>query len=193
MEDTPTQDPNEEQPHEGETSQEPDIKSDHEIPQGSQYESEQEDDPLEEYEEYIEVEDSNDEEEDRDIVYLHSARETNKSSSQYSESGDENSSPHETRVNGAPPTTPMVNGHPNMTRMLAASENTSSFGDAIRPTTEIPFGITPFGLMEVLPDENRVLLFVLQKKEHDPEWDPPPVGSNNGQIHYLDDEIPVCS
>src|SRR6266436_4350535 len=77
--------------------------------------------------------------------------------------------------------------------MLQASENISSFSDAIRPTTEIPFGITPFGLMETLPDENRVLLFVSQKKEHDPEGDPPPVGSNNGQIHYLDDKIPVCS
>ena len=154
MEDTLTQDPNKEQPHEGETSQEPDSKSDHEIPQGSQYGSEREDNPLKEYKEYIEVEDSNDEEEDGDVVYLCSTREMNKSSSQYSESGDENSSPYETRVNGAPHTTPMVNGHLNMTRMLAASENISSFGDAIRPTTEIPFGITPFGLMEVLPDEN---------------------------------------
>jgi hypothetical protein len=38
----------------------------------------------------------------------------NKSSSQSSESGDENMSPHETKANEAPHTTSMVNGHLNM-------------------------------------------------------------------------------
>jgi hypothetical protein len=69
--------------------------------------------------------------------------------------------------------------------------NISYFSDAIRSTTEIPFGITPFGIMEVLPNENQILLFVSWKRESDPDWDPPQVDSS-GQINYLDDPIPAC-
>ena len=56
--------------------------------------------------------------------------------------------------------------------------------------TEIPFGITPFGLMETLPNENQILLFVSRKREDSPDWDPPWVDSS-GQINYLDDHIPA--
>jgi hypothetical protein len=70
--------------------------------------------------------------------------------------------------------------------VLAASENISSFDDTIRPTTEIPFG-----LMEVLPDENWILLYVSWKREDNPNWNSPWVDSS-GQINYLDDPIPAC-
>jgi hypothetical protein len=45
--------------------------------------------------------------------------------------------------------------------------------------------------MEVLPDENRILLYVSRKRENDPDWNPPRVDSS-GQINYLDDPIPAC-
>jgi len=116
-------------------------------PQGSQYDSDQDEYPLDEYEEYIKVE--GDEDEDADIVYIHTARAI----------ADE--SPMEEIAD-----TSSISDSISTT---VESTNTSV------ELTDIPSDMTPNELLLTLPEIIRIEVFMRCKAQEEPNWAPPSI------------------
>ena len=124
------------------TTEDNDVPDD---PQGSQYESDREEYPLEEYEEYVEID--GDEDEDADVVYIRSGRIT--------DDGDVTDDIADTSSVSDSAST------------LVGSTNTSM------DLAEIPPGMTPYEVLLSLPEDARIEIYTRRKTEEEPNWTPP--------------------
>jgi len=124
------------------TTEDNDVPND---PQGSQYESDREEYPLEEYEEYVEID--GDEDEDADVVYIRSGRIT--------DDGDVTDDIADTSSVSDSAST------------LVGSTNTSM------DLAEIPPGMTPYEVILSLPEDTRIEIYTRRKTEEEPNWTPP--------------------
>jgi len=105
------------------------------IPQGSQYDSDQEKYSLDEYEEYVEVDNYNDEDDDTSVVYIRSGRISEAEPD--SELSDSESDPN------------LVNGITN--------DHTEE--GPHRPEVEVPAWVSPYDFLGRLSDTSRIELF----------------------------------
>jgi hypothetical protein len=144
---------NESPPNEGDEIQEQAVPEESVIedtdspsdPIGSQYESDQEEYPLDEYEEYIEFDENDDE--DTDIVYIRAGR---------IDSGEELSD-EITDTNSAS----------DSASTLVGSTSTST------ELMDIPSDMTPNELLLTLPEDTRIKIYTCRKTQEEPNWTPP--------------------
>ncbi|KIM73025.1 hypothetical protein PILCRDRAFT_15579 [Piloderma croceum F 1598] len=123
-------------------------------PQGSQYESDQDDYTLNEYEEYIEVEE--DEDEDADIVYIRTTR----------------ASTNEELVKDVADTSSVSNS----TSTTVESTNTSiELTDIPSDMTDIPSDMTPNELLLTLSENTQIEIYLHHKTQEEPNWTPPKI------------------
>ena len=133
--------------------------------EGSQYESGQEENSLDQYEDYIEVQDFDDDE--GEVVYICAARAEPVVFSEDEitrEIGDTDS----------------------------VSDTTSTLVDDMsnfRQLLDIPNGITPLELLFLLPGDIRIEIFKRRKIEEEPGWIPPHFIITDRELYYLDDRV----
>ncbi len=157
-EDAPTESANVQEGHEENEdrdesrSHESDHENDHDgDPVGSQYESDPEGYALDQYEDYVEVDDYSDE--GSDVVYIRATRATDRSEI------DE-----------------ILSGDIDVTSISDTSTLVDS-GDMSMDLEVIPNGMTPYELLSTLTEETRLMIYCERKESRDPKWTPHYVGT----------------
>jgi hypothetical protein len=133
--------------------------------EGSQYKSGQEENSLDQYEDYIEVQDFDDDE--GEVVYICAARAEPMvflEDEITCEIGDTDSVSDTTST--------LVDNTLNAQQLL-----------------DILSGITPLELLFLLPRDIRIEIFKRRKIEEEPEWIPPHFTIMDREIYYLDDRV----
>jgi hypothetical protein len=142
---------NESPPNEGEENQEQPVSEEPAIedndspsdPIGSQYDSDLEEYPLDEFEEYDEINEDNDE--DADVVYIRAGRIY----------ADEE----------------LVNENDNSVSDSASTLVEDTI--ATMELMDIPSDMTPYELLLTLPEETRIKIYTRRKTQEVPNWTPP--------------------
>jgi len=135
------------------------------IPQGSQYDSDQEKYSLDEYEEYDEVDDYNDEDDDTSVVYIHSGR-----------------------ISEAEPDSELSDSESNHNLVNGITNDHTEEGPH-RPEVEVPAWVSPYEFLGRLSDNSRIELFQRKKIEENPNWVSPQLNPRGLSIIFLDDEV----
>jgi hypothetical protein len=137
--DTPTQEAREDLTREEDQPPDPEHEEPG-IPQGSQYDSDQEKYSLDEYEEYVEVDDYNDEDDDTSVVYIRSGRISEQETSE------------------AEPDSELSDSESDTTLVNGITNDQTEEGPQ-RPEVEVPAWVSPYDFLGRLSDTSRIELF----------------------------------
>ena len=142
-------------------------------PNGSQYDSEQEGNPLDEYEEYVEVEDYNDE--DEDVVYI---RAMNTDDTE----GDEaaNSFIVDALIRDDIAGALGINDDTDTSSISDSASTLVGRADSSMNLMDIPRDMTPYEMLISLSDDARIEIFTMRMLEEDPTWIPRRVETTEG-------------
>ena len=128
--------------HDREDPRSGDIKDDNQDPNGSQYDSNQEEDPLDEYEEYVETDDSNSD--DGDVVYIRM---------NHTESSDSEADLAFANTSGVS----------DISTLLGSADSSMRLMD-------IPRDMTPDEVLLTLSEDIQKYIWIQRKHEEEPNW-----------------------